>query len=546
MNKELIFCVFGGLGLFIYGIHMMGVGLQKASANRMRRILGALTKTPLTGALLGTGVTAIIQSSSATTVMLVGFVNAGLMTLKQSLGVILGANIGTTITAQLIAFKLTDYALPIIGLGMFVILFAKKKTHKSIGEFILGFGILFLGLNFITQSVKPLGNLPAVREIFITFSTNPLLGILAGAIVTALIQSSSATTGIVLALTMVGLIDLQGAIYIILGCNVGTCITALAASIGTSISARRTAFGHIIFNLLGTLIFLPFLSQFSRLVSYTSDNVMRQCANAHTIFNLCIALLFLPLVGIFARIISRFIPGEEVEIEFGPKYLERHLLHTPTLALRVATKEIIRTLKLTRLMIEQSMRGFFQGDTRALIKAQRGEDAVDDLQEAVTGYLMELIQGELNEEESRKIPALLHIINDVERIGDHAENLVELAERKLEEKLPFSTEAVKELHTIQDELDKMAEAALIALEKNDLKKAEEVLEQEEIVNRLRDRLKENHIKRLEQGDCQVLSGIVFLETISNFEKIADHLTNIAQAVSDALQWQRIDTDNSSI
>jgi len=538
MYKELIFSIIGGLGLFIYGIHMMGVGLQKASANRMRKILGALTKNSLTGVLVGAGVTSIIQSSSATTVMLVGFVNAGLMTFKQSLVVILGANIGTTITAQLIAFKLTDYALPIIGLGMFTMLFAKKKSHKSIGEFMLGFGILFLGLKFLTHSVKPLGSLPQIRDVFVNFSTNPFLAILAGAVVTAIVQSSSVTTGIILALALVGLIDLRGAIYLILGCNIGTCITALIASIGTSISARRTAFAHVIFNFLGVLIFLPFAPLFVRLVKYSSSNIMRQCANIHTLFNVGITILFLPFVGILAKLITRLVPGKEVEIEFGPKYLERHLLNTPALALRAATEEIVRTLKLTRLMVNQGMQGFFEGNSRALIKVEKGEEAVDDLREAVTNYLMELMQREISEEESRKIPALLHIINDVERIGDHAENLAELAERKIENRLPFSKEAIEELHGVHNELEKMFEASLQALEENSLKKAEDVLEREEIINRVRDNLKSNHIKRLEQGKCLVLSGIVFLETISNFEKIADHLTNVAQAVSDALQWER--------
>ncbi len=538
MYKDLIFSMFGGLGLFIYGIHMMGTGLQKASANKMRKILGALTKNALTGVLVGAGVTSIIQSSSATTVMLVGFVNAGLMTLKQSLGVILGANIGTTITAQLIAFKLTDYALPIIGIGMFTVLFARKKSHKSMGEFMLGFGILFLGLSLLTQSVQPLGALPQIKEIFVTFSTHPFLAILAGTIFTAVVQSSSVTTGIILALAMVNLVNLQGAVYLIFGCNIGTCVTALIASIGTTISARRTALAHVIFNCLGVLIFLPLAPVLARLVQYTSTNIMRQCANVHTLFNVGITVLFLPFIGGMAKFLTRLVPGKEVEIEFGPKYLERHLLNTPSLALRVATEEIVRTLKLTHFMVNQSMEAFFKGESHFLSKVERGEDAVDNLQEAITDYLVELMQGGLSEEESLKIPALLHIINDVERIGDHAENLAELAERKIESKLSFSQEAVEELHGILKELEKMFEASLQALEENDLRKAEMVLEQEETINRLRDQLKNNHIKRLEHGKCIVLSGIVFLDTISNFEKIADHLTNIAQAVSDALQWER--------
>ena len=239
MLKELIFGIVGGLGLFIYGIWEMSEGLHKASGERMRRILHNFTGSPLKGVLLGTGITSLIQSSSATTVMVVGFVNAGLMTIVQALGVIFGANIGTTVTAQLIAFKLTEYALPIIGIGMFTILLAKKKTHKYIGEFLLGFGILFLGLNILTSVVKPLGQYPLFNNVLVSFSRNPFLGILAGAAITAILQSSSVTTGMVLGLAMVNLIDLKAAIPLLLGCNIGTCVTALIASIGTNISAKR-------------------------------------------------------------------------------------------------------------------------------------------------------------------------------------------------------------------------------------------------------------------------------------------------------------------
>ncbi len=540
MIRETIFGVVGGLGLFIFGIHLMGAGLHKASADKIRKILAALTSTPFMGMLVGAGVTSLIQSSSATTVMLVGFVNAGLMTLRQAIGVILGADIGTTITAQLIAFKLTDYALPIIGVGMAMNFFAKKKFYKSIGEFLFGFGILFLGLKILTGSVKPFGDSESVLNAFIIFSKSPITAIATGIIVTMIVQSSSVTVGLVLALASVGLIDLRGAILLILGGNIGTCITALLASMGTTISAKRTAIAHVTFKVLGVLLLLLFLPYYQSLIEATATDIMRQCANAHTIFNVMITMLFLPLAGVMARTIEKAVPGKETVVEVGPKHLEKHLLNTPVLALQAAIHETIHTLNLVKEMIDDAIEGFMENDIKALDKVSQGEEAVDNLRMAVSNYLVELMQRELSEEESKKIPSLLHVINDVERMGDHAENLRDLAERKIDEKLPFSKMAISELRRIQGEIGQMVEEAICALKTNEVKEAQKVIERESRINLLRDELNQNHVKRLEDGTCKVLSGIVFLEMVSNFEKIGDHLTNIGQAVISPLQWEHIE------
>jgi phosphate:Na+ symporter len=537
MLKELIFGIIGGLGLFIYGIWEMSEGLHKASGEKMRKILHNFTGSPLRGVLLGTGITSIIQSSSATTVMVVGFVNAGLMTLIQALGVIFGANIGTTITAQLIAFKLTDYALPIIGIGMLTILLAKKKTHKYIGEFLLGFGILFLGLNILTNVVKPLGQYPLFNNILISFSRNPLLGVLAGTVITAIIQSSSVTTGMVLGLAMVNLIDLRAAISLVFGCNIGTCATALLASIGTNVAARRAAAAHIMFNIIGTVIFLPFLDPFQNLVSHTSSELPRQIANAHTIFNVVNTIIFLPFIPLYANLLTKIVKGkEEEEIEYLPKYLEKHLLNTPPIAIDAAIKETIRTLGLTQRMVSLAMSSFFNNDSKSLEKITRGEEAVDSLREAITNYLVELMQQELSAEESRKIPPLIHAINDVERIGDHAENLRDLAQQKIDNRMPFSNIAIEELKKMSEDINRMMACSINALKLNNVDEAKPVLDQECQINTLRDTLKDNHVKRLEQRQCNVLSGVVFLDIISNLEKIGDHLTNVAQAVIEGLQW----------
>lgn len=533
--KEFIFNVIGGLGLFIYGIHLMSEGLQKACGDKMRRLLAILTTNPLKGTLIGAGVTAFIQSSSATTVMTIGFVNAGLMTLAQAIGVIFGANIGTTITAQLIAFRLTDYALPILGIGFGLNFFVKRRTVKFIGQFLLGFGLLFLGLSIMTSVAKPLGSSESVRQIFINFSQNPLLGILAGMVVTMIVQSSSVTVGLVLALATVGLLDLRGAIPLILGDNIGTCITAALASIGGTISARRTAVAHIGFNIIGTGIVLLLLPVYRVLILHTSANIARQVANAHSLFNIMNTVIFLPFVGLYARFLTKLVKGkEEEEIESAPKYLEQHLLNTPSVAIEAATKEIIKTLKITQQMVKIAMEDFFKGDPRRLNKVAQKEETVDALRLATTNYLVELMQRELSPQQSAKIPALVHIVNDVERIGDHAENLKDLAEQKIEGRMPFSNMAISELKKIQSKIDEMINLSIQTLELDDRQKAEIVLEKESYINNLRSELKQNHIKRLEKGTCNVLSGVVFLDAISNFEKIGDHLTNIAQAVAAGL------------
>ncbi|MFY9402521.1 MAG: Na/Pi cotransporter family protein [Candidatus Omnitrophota bacterium] len=536
MAQEIIFGVLGGLGLFIYGIRKMSDGLHKASGEKLRKILHSLTKGPKRGVLVGAGITSLIQSSSATTVMVVGFVNAGLMTLTQSLGVIFGANIGTTITAQLIAFKLTDYALPVIGVAMFVAVVSKRRIHKNIAECFLGFGILFLGLNILTQVIKPLGDLQSFKDILLNFAGNPLLGVLAGTLVTAIMQSSSVTTGMILGLSMAGLINLELALPLVLGCNIGTCVTALIASFGTSVGAKRAAAAHIIFNIVGVAIFLPFLVPFKHLVFFTSSDTTRQIANAHTLFNVINTLIFIPLIPLFAKFLNFIIKGkEEEEVEYLPKFLERHLLNTPPIAIEAAIKEIVRTLSLTKKMIIIASNSFINNDLRSLEKITRREEAVDSLREAITDYLVQLMQNPLSPNESKKIPPLIHAINDVERIGDHAENLRDLAEQKIENRLSFSVLAVEELQRMFGQIDKMIDCSIKALQFGDLNEAKFVMDEECQINLVRDRLKNNHTKRLEEGKCNVLSGVVFLDIISNLEKIGDHLNNVAQAVMVGLQ-----------
>ena len=544
--KEIIFGIIGGLGLFLFGMKLLSEGFQKLAGTRLRQILKFLTNKAVVGILTGALVTGIIQSSSATTVMVVGFVNAGLLALKQAIGVIMGANIGTTITAQIIAFKIDQYALPAIGLGFALFMLARRRAWKFWGQVLLGFGLLFLGLFIMKQVLGPLKDNPITRQALISFSTNPLLGILAGAIITAVIQSSSATVGLIMAMAFNGLLSFPASIALMLGADIGTTITAQLASIGTNLTARRAAWAHTLFNILGVGYILIFVYNgwFARFIEFITPgdvdaNILRHIANAHVAFKLLNAAVFLPFIGLLERVCYWVVPGEIEELPAEPKFLEKHLLDTPPLALDQAAKELLRMTGVAQEAISCAMQGFFNRDRRLLKKVSRWEEAIDNLQREITHYLVEISQRSLTPQESEKLPALLHSVNDIERIGDHAENLEELADRAIEEKLPFSQSALDELRLVYNEVDAMMEDVKRALENGEHQHARAALAREEKLNRLQIELRQNHIQRLNQRKCFVLSGVIFLDFINNLEKIGDHLTNVAQAVMGSFQWDDV-------
>ncbi|MFC1666891.1 Na/Pi cotransporter family protein [Candidatus Omnitrophota bacterium] len=547
MVREISFALMGGLGLLLFGMTLMSEGLQKVAGTKLKQVLKILTDKPIAGVLVGAGVTAIVQSSSTTSVMMVGFVNAGLMSIRQAIGVIMGANIGTTITAQLIAFHLDKYALPAIGIGFAFMFFGRQRKIKFWGQVLLGFGLLFFGLTVIKEMLSPLKEMQAVSDFFVRFSSNPLLGILAGLVLTLLLQSSSAVVGFIMALALVGVIDFTAAIAAMLGSNIGTTITAQLASIGTNISSRRTAMAHTLFNVLGVLIILPFFygGVFQRVVdiitpgNITGDNIMRHVANAHTMFNVLAAIVFLPFIGLFAKIATAFVPGEVEPDHAQPKYLEEHLLATPSIALDQAVKEIVGMLDISRLAVNEAMTAFFNKEQGLLKKVRKKEEAIDNLQVEITNYVVKISQRSLTPEESERLPVLLHSVNDVERIGDHAENLAELAERAIEEKLPFSNKAIEELNGIYREVGSMMEDVKEAFLAQDSGCADKALLRENEINRLQMELKANHIRRLNERKCVPLSGVMFLDFVNNLEKIGDHLTNVAQAVRGAFRWDKI-------
>ena len=340
----------------------------------------------------------------------------------------------------------------------------------------------------------------------------------------------------VLGFASIGLITTEGAIPIILGANIGTCITIIIASIGANVTAKRTAAAHLIYNIIGAVIFLVVLKPFTQLVTYTSHNLLRQIANAHTIMKVIETLIYLPFIGLFAKVVERIVPGEEIVIETGPKYLEKHLINTPIFALDAASKEIIRMAEAAKVMVDEASAGFLNLDEKILKNLPKREEALDGLQESITDYLMLLTQRDLSEEEARRIPALLHSVNDIERIGDHSENIMEIALRRINSDLPFSQDAIDEIKLMLSYIDDMLQYSIDSLSSNSIEKAEEVLRLENRINEFTEALRKNHIDRLGQNKCNVLSGIMFLDMVSNFEKIGDHITNIAQAVMGRLQW----------
>ena len=442
MNAEMIFQLMGGLGFFFFGMKTMSEGLKKIAGEKLKNFLHAVTKHRVYGVLIGTLVTLFIQSSSATTVMVVGFVNAGLLALKQAITVIIGANIGTTFTAWLVSsmsiFKISKYALPAIGLGFAIMTLCKTKK-KHWGQVIFGFGLLFIGLHYMKEAFEPLRDSEYVKNIFVTFSDYPLLGVLAGIVFTVLLQSSSATIAIVQVLAFNGVISFDAAIPIILGDNIGTTITAQLAAIGTNINARRAAMSHTVFNVIGTLYMLVFvhLGWYSKFIDFmipgeiTLKNIMFHIAIAHSAFNVVNMLIFLPFISFLERVSIWLVPKGEDAVDFGTQYLEKHLLETPTLALEQVHQENAYMLKIAQKSVKAAMSGFMDGDLKMVNKASELESVTDNLQSEITQYIIELSQRNLTPSESRSIPVLIHNVNDLERIGDHSQNMAELTRKLL-------------------------------------------------------------------------------------------------------------------
>ncbi|MBW1645210.1 MAG: Na/Pi cotransporter family protein [Deltaproteobacteria bacterium] len=558
MIKGMLFPFLGGLGLFLYGMKIMSEGLQKAAGDRLRKILEKLTTNRIVAFLVGIGVTAVIQSSSATTVMVVGFVNAGLMNLLQAIGVILGANIGTTVTAQMIAFKIHHYALPILGVGVGLRMFSKSRRWQYYGEIMIGFGMLFYGLTVMKDGLSVLKTQPFFQKAFISFSRNPLLAVMAGALLTMVLQSSSATVGITMTLASSGALTMAGGVGLVLGENIGTTITALLASIGTNVAAKRAARAHMIFNVLGVTYILLLFPLYIRFVDYLTPGnpdmiiqtaqqaamygmsigdkpfIARHLANAHTIFNVVNCLVFLPFMGILAKVSTWMVPSrDEEETEYHLLYLDNRVVDTPSLAISQARKEAIRMAQLARKMFRQTMECFHHYSPELAEKVYRRENVVDMLQKEITDFLVALSPHSLTQEFSREVTSIMYMVNNIERIGDHAENLIKLVERRHDSRVQFSDEAVQEIKDLADKVMEFLDFVCRALSEGGEPQQlmAEAKRYETIINNLEDRYRNGHIKRLNEGCCSVNAGLIFIDMLTNFEKIGDHCYNMAESIA---------------
>lgn len=543
MAKEIIFGTIGGLGLFLYGMRLMSEGLKSISGEKLKRVLGMLTKNKMIAVLVGAGFTALIQSSSAMTVMAVGLVNSGLLTLTQAIGVVMGANIGTTFTAWLVSafavFKISQYAYPAIGIGFAMTFIGKRRSVKNWGRALLGLGLIFLGLAVLKDGFGPLKESQMIKDMFVNFGQNPLLGVLVGAAATVLLQSSSVTIAIIQVMALQGLLDFQSAIPLILGDNIGTTITAQLASMKSSINARRTANAHTSFNVIGVIYILPFvwLGLYPKLIDFivpgeiTPLTIMVNIAMAHTVFNITNTLIQLPFTRLLERAVVFATPrGKGLQIEGTPQHLDLRLLHTPQVALVQARKEVLRMMEMAREAVIIPMDGLFDRNNKRLDEVPKIEDAIDDLQGEITRYMVDLSKERLAREVADEIPVWLHSINDIEKVGDHAENLGELTDRVLDERVKFTDDGKAELKKMYDAICEMLSLIIESLPDVDYKKASEVLEVEKRVNDIHIQARESNLRRMNEGRSEPSTGIIFLDYIMNLEKIGDHLSNVAIAV----------------
>ncbi len=543
---QMIMTLLGGLAMFIYGMNLMSDGLQKTAGEKMQQILALLTKNPLLGVLAGALCTAVLQSSSATTVMVLGFVSAGLMGLPQAISIILGANIGTTITAQLIAFKIGDYAWLFVFIGFIMYFFLKKKEKiMDIGQVLFAFGLLFVGINIMGDTMKPLAGSPVFVDLMMQVQDVPVLGVILGTVMTVVVQSSSATIAVLQNLASTAgpdgvssILGLTGALPILFGDNIGTTITALLASIGGSISAKRTAAAHVIFNVSGTFVFIWFIPAYAKFIQMISpagpevDVIARQIANAHMVFNIANTLIWLPLIGILVKIVMKIVPGKDHDrLPSEPVFLDNHVLDRPFAAIMLVKKELSRLAVFASEMIVTSKKAFLSGDLEAANAVLESEENVDILQSKIVNYLSDLFTNEsLTEHQAKEVAGLMHVATDIEHVGDYCENIAEYSIDKTKKKYEFSDEACAEIYECFDRASRMMNDSIKALETGDHTVALDVKEQEGEMNRMEAMLRKQHMKRLNEKVCSPEFTVMYNDVIHNIEKIGDSCDNIAEAV----------------
>ena len=534
MTTRVLIALFGGLALLLYGMQQTGEGLQRAAGARLRQILTHLTGNRVLATLAGAGVTAVIQSSTATTLMLIGFTQAGVLTLHQAMGIILGADIGATLTVQLLAVRIHDWAPLILGLGFVLLFFVKRRPLlKSLGQAVFGFGILFLGLKLMIDGMQPLKESPLVAEALLVFAATPILGIAVGAAVSALVASSAATIGLVIALASQGLLPLSGALPLVLGANIGTCVTALTASVGSNTEARRVAVAHIGFKLLGVAVVVPFLGPFVALAAASAVDPARQIANAHSFFNVGISLLFLPFQGLAARAIEAAVPDRpEEEGRFRTRYLDDRFSDQPGLAIGQAAREALRMADLVQAMFRDAATVLLGGSQELLEDVSRRDDQVDYLEREIKLYLTRLDKQTMTQDLSRREIALLGFIGNLENIGDIIDkNLMDLGRKKFYQGRRFSEAGEAELVKFHGAVSKNLERAIVAFATGDRALGREVLDQRAGMRQRERDLRQSHLDRLRAGLAESMeTSEIHLDVLTNLKRINSHVTAIVYPI----------------
>ena len=534
----------GGLGMFIYGMQIMAQGLENAAGNKMKSLLEVLTKNKLMGVLLGAAITAVIQSSSATTVMVVGFVNAGIMNLTQAMGVIMGANVGTTVTGWLVSsvewakFLSPATLAPIaVMLGVIIMLTGKRRSSKEIASIVVGFGLLFIGITTMSSAVAPLQESEGFRSIFVTLGNNPLLGILAGALVTAIIQSSSASVGILQSLAAAGLVPFSAAIYIIMGQNIGTCITAILSSLGAKKNAKTAALMHLLFNIIGTIIFSVIaIVYFEVLHPEAGVGIITQTeiSIVHTAFNIGTTVLLFPVSGWIIKLAKKIGRVEEDTRDKSKVLLDDRILETPSIALQSTVREVARMGEIVKDSLDVAKTVLFTLKDEDIQFLKEQETTVDKLSAGITNYAIKLSALQISEKEHQDVAHLLQLVSDIERISDYCENISEFAETLYEKKVAFSEIGSSQLKEMLDVCIDSYKYALEAFEEKSKEKALKVIEKETQADDLEITLRSRHIKRLTNNQCNTEAGIVFLDTLVCLERISDHARNIAEEVLESV------------
>lgn len=531
MSSTMIISMLGGLGLFLYGMKLMGEGIEKVAGSKMKTILEWCTKNRLIGVIVGTIFTAIIQSSSAATVMVVSFVNSGLMNLMQAVGVIMGANIGTTVTAQIVAFDLDSIAPIFVITGVVMIMFFKNETVNKVGEVLFGFGALFLGMSLMKNSMADIKDSVTVMKM-ISSLKNPLVAILVGLVITTILQSSSASVGILVTMAGSGLVELPMCFYVILGCNIGACTSAVLVGLTGKKDAKRAALIHLMFNIIGSiimlLILLPFGGYVEHWINAISVDPKRAVANTHTIFKVFQVIILFPFAGWIVKLTQWLVPGEDEQKEkYELKYISLDSAVSPAIAMIEVTNEIKRMGEIANYNLERSMEALMKGNKDIINEVFEREHEVDFLSRKITDFLVKINQM-LPVSETKNIAGYYHVVSDIERIGDHAENIAEFAQTKLNESIEFSKVGAEELQHMFDVMNKEVKLALEAFTERNEEHLKEIMDLENEVDDLEKQLQRNHVRRMSKNECSPKAAI-FSDLISNFERVSDHATNIAFA-----------------